>query len=331
MSDGRVLVTGASGFIGSHLAEALSAQGHSVRAFVRPTSDKRPLERLGLEIVEGDITDAGSVSNAIAGCERVFHAAAFTTRDRGTWRKYHAVNVEGSRAVGRAALHAGVDRVVYLSSASVYGTRTRGLVDEITPVAPDSHYGLSKREAERALLALHAEHGLPVVVARLSTVVGPGFRGWLGLCRAVSKGGFRMIGDGANRSHPCHIVDAVAALQRCGEVAGIEGETYNISADDPVEVREVVSMIAEEIGVNGTVGTIPRLPYRALRALDRLTYRAFEHEIGFIRRYDLFFRDRVYRNAKAKRELGFRPRGSIRDAVRDMVGWYREQGLLQRA
>jgi nucleoside-diphosphate-sugar epimerase len=328
MSGGRVLVTGASGFVGSHLAAALSARGQAVRGLVRSTSGRRSLERLGVEIAEGDVTDAGSLSSAMAGCDRVFHAAALVPRYRGSRDEFHAANVRGSLAVGRAALRAGIDRFVYLSAASVYGSRPRGTLDESAPVAPDSRYGASKWEAEATLLALHAEHGLPVVVARLAATFGPGNRGWLGLCRALSNGRFRMIGSGSNHLHPCHIVDAVAALRRCGEVEGIEGETYIVSADEPLEVREFLSMLAEEIGVNGNVRTVPRLPYRGLRAINRVTYRAFEREMPFGRRYDLFFADRAYRNEKAKRELGFRPTGSIRDAVGAMVRWYREEGLL---
>lgn len=331
MSRGRVLVTGASGFVGSHVAEALSRRGFAVLALVRSTSDKRRLERLDVEIVEGDVTDTPSLSSAMAGCERVFHAAALVPRYRGSRDEFHAANVEGSLAVGRAALRVGVERLVYLSTGNVYGSRPRGALDEGVPVAPDSYYGASKWEAERGLLALHAEHGLPVVVARLTPTFGPGNRGWLGLCRALSSGRFRMIGGGFNRLHPCHIADAIAALERCGEVQGIEGETYIVSADKPLEVREFVSMIAEETGVNGSVGTIPRLPYRGLRAFDRIAFKACRRDIASIRRYDLFFADRVVRNTKAKRELGFRPRGSIRDAVQEMVGWYREQGLLQTA
>jgi nucleoside-diphosphate-sugar epimerase len=329
MIGGRVLVTGASGFVGSHLAEALSAQGHSVRALVRPSSDTAPLRRLDVEIVKGDLKDADSVSRAVAGCDRVFHAAAVMNHDGSRREEYYAANVGGTLEVGRSALRTGVERLVYVSTGGVYGTIKPGaVVDERTPVAPDSHYHASKWQGERALMGLHTEHGLPVVVARLPIVLGRRSPGWLDLCRTLSAGRFRMIGDGANRWHPCHVADVVAALERCGDVAGIQGETYIVSADEPLEVRELVSMLAEEVGVDPPEKAISRLPFRALRAVDQFSYRALGREIARIRRYDLFFKERTYRNEKAKRELGFQPRGSIRAAVREMVGWYREQGLL---
>ncbi len=149
----RVLVTGATGFVGSHLAEALVNQGHEIRALVRQSGDTSLLKKLGVEVAYGDITDAAAVEGAIRGCQYVYHLAAKTARSGVSKKEYYAVNVEGTENVARAAIKANVERLVYGSSAGVYGTTTRTPVDENTKPNPNSYYRESKLLGEKVMLA----------------------------------------------------------------------------------------------------------------------------------------------------------------------------------
>jgi len=121
------------------------------------------------------------------------------------------------------------------------------------------------------------------------------------------------------------VAEAVAGLELCGEVPAADGEAFILCADRPTTARGLVSAFAEELGVPGPVGSLPAAPFRVMRAVNRLGYRAAGVELGVSRRYDLFFDDKAYDNSKAKQKLGLQPRASVREAVRDTVRWYREQ------
>lgn len=324
----RVLVTGASGFIGGHLVQALSARGHEVRALVHRSLADGVLRAAGADIVRGDMRDPDVAAQAVAGCVRVFNSAAVVSHGSHSPAEYRDVNVAAAVVLARAALREGVERFVQVSTTGVYGQRTWGRADETTQPAPDNHYRTTKLAAERALLDLHSEAELPVAIVRLARILGARSGSWLGLCRALSAGGLRMVGDGRNRSHACHVDDVVALLMRCGEAEGIEGETYIACSDDPIEVRELLALFATALGVPAPTRSLPAAPYQALAALDRLSHRTVGRELGVVRRYDLFFTDRAYSNAKARSQLGVAPRAKVADGVRETVEWYRGQGLV---
>ena len=175
----RVLVTGATGFIGGNLVRALCAQGHEVRALVRPGSNTLTLDGAGAEAVPGDILDRESVRRVAQGCQGVFHCAAAYTFWSPDPAQVYRTNVDGTRNVLEAAQQAGVDRVVYTSTVSTIGlpggSPHLGLGTEETPVDPRrlvGHYKKSKYQAEQVALDL-ARQGLPVVVVNPTMPVGP--------------------------------------------------------------------------------------------------------------------------------------------------------------
>jgi nucleoside-diphosphate-sugar epimerase len=324
----RVLVTGASGFIGGHLVERLARDGHEVRALVRRPDADGLLTVAGAEIVRGDLRDPAVAARAVAGCAWVFNSAALVAHATHSAAAYRAANVDATTALARAALREGIERFVHVSTTGVYGQKTRGRADETTPPAPDSHYRATKLAAEQELLALHAGERLPVVVVRLARILGRRSHSWLGLCRAMAPGGMRLVGDGRNRWHGGHVDDVVELLARCGEAEGIEGETYIACADDPLEAREALALFAGALGVPAPERSLPKAPYRALAAVERASYATLGRELGVEDRYGIFLVDRAYSNAKARRELGVAPRRSVADGVEETVEWYRERGLL---
>src|SRR3990172_1636658 len=245
----NVLVTGATGFIGRHLVKRLRREGNRIRALVRPGTDASSLCALGIDITRGDIRDYEAVERAVKNCQLVFHLAAKTERLELPRKAVQAVNVLGTANVARAAVHAGVGRLVLCSSAGVYGRIIKNLaIDEDTNVKPDSPYGESKVLAEQIALFHHERHGLPIVVARITSVFGPGALSWLGLFQSIASGRFRLIGSGNNKHQFVDVLDVVEGLVLCGFAKGVEGRTYIIAGSDPIRLREFVQMIGEEVG-----------------------------------------------------------------------------------
>ena len=324
----RTLITGATGFIGSHLAATLAKSGRTVVALARPGSDTRQLKVAGAEIVTGDVSDAGSLARAVKGCVHVFHLAAARPANTRRASSYRTSNVDGTLALTRAALAAGATRIVFTSSVGVFGFSDRRDVDEQTPARPDTPYRASKLAAERALLDLHRRERAPIVIARLSSVVGPGAKNWLPFCRAVVGPGFRLIGTGANRLQLGDVSDVVDGLRRCCETPDVEGEVFIISGADTMTIAEYVSVIQKAVAREAAVPRLPAAPFRALRRCASLCFRLGRMEVSRARRYDVFLEDVQFNIAKARRALNYHPCVPTSEAARRMVGWYLQQGLL---
>jgi nucleoside-diphosphate-sugar epimerase len=325
----KVLVTGATGFVGSHLTETLVGAGYELRVLARPTSDMSVFKNLDVEIVQGDITDAAAVERAVSGCRHVYHLAAKTSHTRVSQNQYYLVNVKGTDIVARAAVKANVDRLIYCSSGGVYGTITSPPVDEKTKPNPNSLYSESKLLGEDVALDYQKKHGLPIVIARITSVFGPrSVTNWLGLVKAINTKGFRIIGTGDNHFHVGYISDIVDGIRRCGEVQGIEGECYLIAGKEPVKVKQLVAMIAHELGISDPHARLPAGPFRVFSSLSEAMFRRFGVEVPPGQRYRLFLTDNVFDISKAQKELGYYPRVSTREGIQQMVKWYREQGYL---
>lgn len=324
----KVLITGAAGFVGSHLAESLLRDGHAVRGFVRPTKDTSALEQLGVEIARGDLVDPISVERALQGCDQVYHLAALTSRQKPSRKEAMAVNCEGTRHVVRAALKAGVSRMVYSSTAGVYGMISEAPVDEASPVNPDSPYQEAKVAGEALVLAAHRDQQFPVVIARFPGLLGRGSMSWVPLFRAIGTGRFRIIGSGRNHTHTGHILDIVDGLRRCGETPNIEGQCYLLAGKAATRIDDFVKLFAKELGVSISSMRLPDFPYRVFHGISCLLYRSFGVTLPRANDYELFISDKVLALEKAKRELGFKPKIPIEQGIRETLLWYREQGLI---
>ncbi len=325
-------MTGATGFIGRHLVERLTTAREHVRAFVRPTTNAAWLDSLGVETVRGDIGDARAIERAADKCEIVFHLAAKTEAAGLLSRQdVQVVNIQGTENVARAVVRAGVERLVSCSSVAVYGRIAKNqLIDEHTATNPDSPYGESKVRGEQIVLSARQRNGLPVVVARISTVWGPGTTSWLGLFRSIASGHFRLIGKGTNHHHIVDVSDVVEGLLFCGSVKGAEGRTYILSGSESMPLRELVKMIGEEVGVTRFPANLPAAPLHVYRILDRMAVALIGHQLPRADRLALFLGDRTFDISRARQELGYVPRIGTKDTIRRMAEWFRTQGYLPR-
>ena len=332
MSGGQTLLTGGTGFVGAAVARALLARGHAVRVLARRGGDRRNLDGLAVEFREGDLTDAASLARAVAGCRFVLHVAA----DYRIWVPDPAAmlraNVEGTRALMLAALDAGVERVVYCSSVAALGLAKDGTsADETTPVTEAEVVGIykkSKYRAERAVLALVRERGLPAVIVNPSTPVGPRD------IKPTPTG--KMILDAAAGRMPAYIdtglnvvhVDDVAEGHMLALERGRIGERFILGGEN-LGLRDLLAMVAEETGRRAPSVRLPGAALWPLALACEGIARLGGPEPLVTRdhlrmgRKKMFFSD-----AKARAELGYAPRPA-REAVRDAVAWLRASGRLR--
>src|SRR3989441_7237574 len=249
----KVLVTGAAGFIGGHLVDMLVERGDEVRALVQPGGDTSHLRTLtGIEIMQGDLTDAASLKCAVRGVECVYNVAAKT----GPWgleEVYRAVNVQGLADLIHAAMDAGVQRIVHTSSITVYGHHLHGIVTEDYPYrAEDNPYRRTQIAGEKLIANLVKDNGAPVVIVRPAWIYGPRDSASFGRFVAlVESGKGFLIGSGKNIVPVIYVRDVAQGLIKAGD-AGDEviGQAYTIANDQRISQAEYLNTVADLLGVS---------------------------------------------------------------------------------
>lgn len=324
-----VLVTGGTGFIGSHLVEALLAQGHEVRCLVR---DSRRLGWIAglpsVVTVQGDVGDPRSLQGCLDGVDRVYHLAGLT-RAR-TPREFLRVNSEGTRHVVQRCLEGKrrPRRLVYLSSLAAVGPRLMptACAEDVSP-RPVSPYGWSKLQGEAAVL--QARDRMHVTVLRPPVVYGPRDRGVWTLARWVARGLLPMPSGPPRTVSLCYVQDLVAALLAAGEVDIPSGEIFHVAGEGTFTWEEVGRMLGEALGVRPKCLRVPVPVLLALAAATGVwgwaTGRPGYFSRGKVREAAGHW---VCDTRKAGRSLGVVPRVGLAEGVAVTVKWYREAGWL---
>jgi dihydroflavonol-4-reductase len=326
------LVTGATGFLGSAVARALLAQGHTVRVMARANSDKRNLDGIDVEIVDGDLTRPETLEPALKGCTALFHVAA----DYRLWVRdpdaMYRANVAGSAALMRAAAGAGVGRAVYTSSVAVLGIDKSGKpANEDTPVTVADmvgHYKRSKFLAEEAVSKVARETGLSVVTVNPSTPIGPRDIKPTPTGRTIVMAATgRMpayVDTGLNLVH----VDDCAAGHLLAFANGRPGERYILGGED-YSLAKMQSVIAGMSGQKPATISLPVAPLYPLALAAELIAYFTGKEPMLIRDTLRMAKKRMFfSSAKAERELGYRYRPAV-EGLADAVAWFREAGYLK--
>ncbi len=327
----NVLVTGATGFTGGHLARYLAKGGNSVAALVRPTSSSRAeaLHADGIDVRIGDLTDPAAVRRGVEGCDVVYHIAA-TYREAGQGdAAYTRVNVEGTRHVLEAALAAGVKRVVHCSTGGVHGHIENPPADETAPFAPGDVYQRTKLEGERAAADFGQRTPLEVVVVRPIGIYGPGDLRFLKMFRGLARGRFPMLGRGEVFYHLTFIDDLVRGFELAGTSVRAAGREYLLAGPEYVTLNELTRLIAEELGVAPPRLRLPIWPVWLAGALCEAVCIPIGVEPPlFRRRVDFYRKSRAFDTTRARQELGYNPTIDLRTGIRRTAEWYRGQGLL---
>src|SRR5215211_7469702 len=322
----RILVTGASGILASHLIRALQKRGHAVSALVLPSSDTTLLGQAGAEIHTGDVRLPDTLTGAMREVDAVFHLAA-AIGVRRPLREYHAVNVTGTENVCRAAQTADVKRLVHVSSTSVYEQGLGVPLDETAALAPPPDpYALTKAAGDRLVQRLIAEEQLPASIVRTTTIFGPGDELNFGrIAHRLLAGTSIVIGSGRNRVPFASVDDVVQGLLLILEHEAAEGEIYNITDDRCPTQAELLREIADQLGAR-----MPRIhvPYGLLYGTAFLAERlaqATRSEHAAVTRFGvlLYGADNRFSIDKARHGLGYEPRVSLQQLVSATAEWYR--------
>jgi nucleoside-diphosphate-sugar epimerase len=334
----RCLVTGASGFIGGHVARRLEQEGHRVRCLVRRTSDTAALKKLGLGIVTGDLTDATTLTRAAEGCRFVVHCGAMVS-DWATAEEIRQVNVGGTRNVLDAALAAGIERLVHVSSTDVYGYPGGHSVEEsFVPSGFSNWYSETKRAAEAEVRRTAEASGLETVILRPATVYGPGSKEVVGeMARALRGGHMLLIGGGraiAGLSYVENVVDAILlALRGPGAV----GEAFNVTDGLDITWRRFLSDLAAGLGARPPRFSLPYGVAYAMSVSLETGYRALRRTTGLKtapllsrQAVQVLGREQDFSNRKARSILSWEPRISYADGLEATLHWLREDYFARR-
>jgi dihydroflavonol-4-reductase len=327
----KAFVTGATGFLGSHVARLLADQGADLRLLVRSTSNLRNLQGLKAETASGDLRDAGSLEKAMSGCDTVFHVAAdYRLWARDPWEMYRS-NVEGTRAILEAARKNGVRRVVHTSSVATMGFTENGHpADEDSPVSLADmigHYKRSKFMAEQ--IALEAgRSGLYVVTVNPTTPVGEQD------VKPTPTG--RIVLDFLKRKFPAYVETGLnlVDVRECarGHVAALEkgkaGERYILGGED-LTLKQILDKLAKITGLPSPTVKLPYVFAFAAGVVDeaitgRLLHREPRATVDTVR----MGRKKMFASSsKAERELGWKI-VPVEDALRRAVDWFRANGYV---
>ncbi|HZZ83326.1 MAG TPA: NAD-dependent epimerase/dehydratase family protein [Anaeromyxobacteraceae bacterium] len=324
----RVVVTGATGFLGGALARALCRRGAEVHALCRPDSDRGPLQDLPIAWHPGDVVAPESFKGLFARADLVVHAAGRLGQAGVPEQRYRELNVQGTANVLAAALASAPGaRVLHLSSPGVIGATSREPADERTPHRPANPYERSKAAAERVAVDF-AARGLTVIIARPGFVYGPGDHHVLGLFRAIQRRRFFLVDGGRALCQPTHVDDAVAGMLSCLD-AGRPGEAYHLVGPRAVTFRELGEALAGALGVAPSRLSLPRWSAMAaatgLELLGRLAGKTPPLSRAGV---SFFADDRVFSWRKAHQELGYAPTRDLADGLAETVAWYRRRGWL---
>lgn len=337
----KALITGASGFLGSHLVDACLSQGDDVRVLLRPGSDRAHLDALRqgaqVERVLGDLTNAASLAAAVRGVAVVYHAAA-RVADHGSRRQFYQANVEGTRDLLAAARAAGVARFVYVSSPSVVATgEDQVRIDESVPYPkrPLNLYCETKAQAERLVLTADAP-GFTTCAIRPRGVWGPrDLRGAIAKLLAKMRAGKLpdLSGGRTLWASLCHCDNAAAACLLAARAAGVGGKAYFITDGEDVDTWAFVRGLAATFGVTPPTRRPNPRALNAAAALLDLVWRLpplAHHRSPPLSRYSLSLlaRTGTYDISAAVRDLGYRPVITHQQGMAALVRWVESIGGL---
>lgn len=320
----KVLVTGATGFTGGHLARHLEKSGHQVRALVRDPASATTLGPT-IERVRGDLTDRESLRAACAGVDVVYNIAALYRQAGLPKEKYQDVN---ARAVGwliEAAAAGGATRVVHCSTVGVHGDVEHPPANEDAPMRPGDVYQWTKLEGESIARQTAARTGTELVIARPSGIYGPGDRRLLKLFKGVATGRFVMLGKGDIFYHLTYIDDLVEGFRLCGEVPAAAGRVYILAGGEVTTLKVLVERIATIAGVEPPNWSLPVWPVWTAGAIVEGACAVLKLEPPiYRRRVDFFTKSRAFDIARARAEIGYAPAVGLDEGIRRTLAWYRE-------
>jgi len=326
MSDKLNVITGASGLVGSHIAEKLVQRGERVRALVRPSSDTSFLKQLGVELATGELQDGASLRRGVAGASIVYHCAA-RVGDWGPWHEYEEQTVHGTRNLVEACVSEQVGRILHVSSVSVYGHvhNPAALLDETTPLGQNlwlwDHYARAKILAE-AEIRKYPNH----VIVRPSWVYGPRDRvTFPRVVKAMRLGKTPLLGKGDNLLNIVYAGDVADGAILAANKADATGQAYNLCSNGGVTQQKMADTICDNLKVPRLQKRIPLFVAFQFAFISEVFYKMlFMKNPPPVTRRAVYLMSRPieFTPNKAREELGWREQVDIEEGTRRTLEWY---------
>ncbi len=326
-------VTGATGFIASHLVDGLLQEGFQVRCLIRKNSNIDYLKQHNIEFVYGDLTDFESLRKGLQGCNYVFHCAGFVS-DWGTINEIRQVNVEGTRHLLEASLEQPFCRFIYLSTTDVYGHTNQKNVSEQQPYPAKfcNWYTQTKMEAELEVMRFHTRYQLPVTIIRPATVYGPRSINVIGeISNAIQSGQMLLINKGQANAGLCYISNLIHAIILASESDAAIGECFNVADKNKVSWKTFIDDLAGQLGEQKkyynmpyglaiAIGWLLESGYRVIRMITGLKFPALlsrqaVHVMGT---------EQDFNTDKIQSLLGYQPKVNYQTGLKETVNWIKK-------
>lgn len=310
------LVTGATGFLGSHIVERLLEDKQPVRVIVRPGSDTGFLDRLPVDKVVANLEDRSAVEKACKGVETIYHAAAKTDA-WGPWEEFEKQTVQITRNLADVARKVSVRRFLHISSVSVYGClpTEEDTIPDVSELADIdfpawNRYGMAKLHAERVLWHLYETERFPVTIIRPTCIYGPRDRITVpSIYRVLLSGRLRILGNGENRPGIIFVRDVADACLLAARSDQAVGQAYNCTSDEPVTQRQYLTLWANAFGHPAPSAAVPyRLAFSAASLCEYAAHLLRRRTLPSINRYGVWV-------------MGKRPCPSV-EKIRQQLGWH---------
>lgn len=326
----KILVTGGTGFTGSHLVNRLLSRNHEVIVLDNQKGmffDE--LEKNGARITIGSVTDQALLEKLIPGCEVIFHLAAAFRKINLPKSVYWQVNVDGMRTLLQTARANNVRRVVYCSTQGVHGNIENPPGNEDSPVKPEDYYQYTKHEGEKVCQEFIRD-GMDIVILRPTAIYGPGDpERFFMIFKRVKSGMFPFFGPGKALYHPVYIDNFMDAFELAMDKPEVKGKTFIIADEKYYTIKEIVLEIARIMKVNLKTVHLPFAPMYWLAAVVELIYKPLPMDPPlFRRRVDWFRQNRAFKIDKAKNELGYIPKVDLATGLERTYEWYKQKGYL---
>ena len=319
-----ILVTGATGFLGTALVTELVKQQQPVRILARDAEKAHAQFGDAVAVITGEVTDQRQVQQAVDGITTIYHLVGRLYHPSVPTELYYQTHVEGTRVLLEACRgQSQLRRIVHCSTTGVHGVTGNAPAAEDAPYAPTNPYEATKLESELLALKFHREYGLPVSVVRPGLVYGPGDLHLLGFFSSIRKGLFRVIAGGKALLHPIYIDDMTAAFLLCGERTEAIGRSYNIAGERPVTIRELATAIAHSLDKELPGGSIPLWLANLASDIFALVPSMQGERAPLTRsRVQFLTNSRVYDCRRAQTELGFKAQVDLAEGMQRTAAWY---------
>jgi len=325
----NIAITGATGFLGSHLVDKLVSEGHKVFAHARDEAKAKKLEGKATKIVVCDITDEIKISELVKDADIVIHTVSNFRTASGPPASYKSINYDGTVNTFNAAVKAGVKRFVHCSTIGVLGNIKECPADENTPFNPGDLYQETKLDAELYVREQVGKSKMEVVVIRPCSMYGPGDMRMLKMFKMLVKRTFLMIGPCVENFHAVYIDDIVDGFIKAMETQDIDGEVFIIGGNEYVPLREYISIAANAVGAPMPWLKFPYwLFYSAAVVIEAICVPLRIEPPLHRRRVRFYKNNRAFNISKAHEKLKFKANVDMESGMAMTVEWYRQNNYL---